>query len=86
MSKVEKLKIKIQQRPVPKDFTYAQLRTLLGKLGFKEDKKRDGSRVHFVIPGRVESIIKIHKPHPGNEMSPADVEDVVEVLKSLDLL
>jgi len=50
-------------------FTFPELRYLLGKFNYSEKKtgKTSGSRVAF-IRNNTKHIIRIHKPHPGNEL------------------
>lgn len=49
--------------------TYRELNFLLVKLGYVELKlgKTSGSRVAF-WNASIQDIIRIHKPHPGNEL------------------
>ena len=66
MSRIEKLLPRLQQRP--KDFTYDELASLLGSLECEIDKagKTAGSRVAF-IHCVTKTILRLHRPHPGNE-------------------
>lgn len=81
MSKVDKLKQKLYKEPSPKDFTWAELRTLLLKLGFVEEQG-NGSRVKF-YHADLDYPISLHKPHPGNILK----EYVIKLVKeSLDQL
>lgn len=48
----------------PKDFTYDELKKLLSAYGYLESQG-SGSRVVFSNQ-RLQSSIKLHKPHPGN--------------------
>ncbi|MDP5169438.1 MAG: type II toxin-antitoxin system HicA family toxin [Bacteroidia bacterium] len=79
MSKLEKLLLKLSSRP--KNFTYTELSTLLVKLGYEEKKmgKTSGSRVAFVQIEK-EHIIRLHKPHPGNELKRYQIDYVREEL------
>ncbi len=79
MSNLEKAKQRL--RETPKDYTYNEARQLLSKLGFVENTKgkTSGSRVGFYRESD-ESIILLHKPHPGNEMSIATVKSLAEYL------
>jgi hypothetical protein len=67
MSKEEKLVKRFLTRP--KDFTYDELRKMLKSLGYSEDQKgkTSGSRVAF-CNDITKHIIRLHKPHPGNEL------------------
>ena len=53
----------------PRDFTYDELRTLLKNIGYEEDQggKTSGSRVAFCNK-TTRHIIRLHRPHPGNEL------------------
>ncbi len=75
MNKQDKL---IEKFKAAKIFKWKDMVTLLTGLGF-EEIQREGSRVMFVND---EVIIKLHKPHPGNEMKEYAVKDVKEILKS----
>ena len=50
-------------------FTFKELEYLLGKLGYTEKKtgKTTGSRKAYINKTSLH-IIRIHKPHPGNEI------------------
>lgn len=48
----------------PKDFSYQELRRLLGNFGYRE-LQGSGSRVVFVNQ-QLNHKIKLHRPHPGN--------------------
>ena len=50
-------------------FTFDELEYLLGKFGYNERKtgKTSGSRRAYVHQ-ETKHIIRIHKPHPGNEL------------------
>ena len=68
MSKLEKA---IQRlKLIPRDYTYAEAKYILGQFGFFEDNKgkTSGSRVEFFRPSDGESIL-LHKPHPTNIIS-----------------
>lgn len=83
MSKKEKLIARLLT--CPKDFTYDEMRTLLGFLGFEERSKgkTSGSRVEFA---RGNETILLHKPHPDNHLKPYQVRQIVTVLKTLKLI
>jgi len=80
MSQEEKLIKRLLSKP--KDFTYDELRKLLRKLGYEEKQsgKTSGSRVAFVNPDS-EHIIRLHKPHPNNELKQYQMEQIIEELK-----
>lgn len=79
MSKIEKAKMRILQRP--KDYTYSEVKFLLSQLGFVECSKgkTSGSRVKFYREYD-KRIILLHKPHPGDIMKQGAVKDIVEYL------
>lgn len=83
MSKKEKLIERLLSRP--KDFTYNEARTLLCALGFEDRNKgkTSGSRVEFV---RGKDTILLHKPHPSGEMKPYQLRQIIETLKTLQLI
>jgi len=81
MTKKEKLFSKIVQQS--KTFTYSELRTLLNNLGYKEltKGKTSGSRIAFYNQDR-DHLIRLHKPHPGNELKRYQIHLICEELKS----
>lgn len=83
MGNLEKLTKRLLSKP--KDFTYAELVGLLTKLGYEEDNvgKTSGSRKAFI---RNQHIIRIHKPHPGNEVKGYVIKIVIEELKKENLI
>lgn len=83
MSKKEKLIARL--KTFPKDFTYEEMRTLLGYLGFEERSKgkTSGSRVEYV---RGKDTILLHKPHPNNQLKPYQVRQIVSELTTLKLI
>lgn len=82
MSKLEKAKERILNKP--KDYTYTEARYLLSKLGFEEFNKgkTSGSRVRFYRKSDQRAIL-LHKPHPEDEMDRGAVSDLVDFLKGL---
>jgi len=68
----------------PKDFTYFELKRLLGFFSYKEEKA-SGSRVVFVNKQSGHKI-KLHKPHPGNVLKLYQIELIEDELKYLELL
>lgn len=85
MSKQEKLVARLLSRPVPKDFTYNEAKTLLGNFGFIENSKgkTSGSRVEFV---KDKDTILLHKPHPSGELKVYQVKQLIDFLKTLKLI
>lgn len=83
MSKKEKLVARLLT--YPRDFTYDEMRTLLGFLGFEERSKgrTSGSRVEFA---RGADTILLHKPHPSNQLKPYQIRQIINVLQTLKLI
>lgn len=79
MSRLEKARERIRSKP--KDYTYSEAKTLLEGLGFVEYNKgkTSGSRVKFFRMADKAKIM-LHKPHPGDEMTPGAVSDLVRFL------
>jgi len=67
MSKLEKIIAKFLNLDIL--FTFQELEYLLGKFGYIEKKtgKTSGSRKAY-IQEKTNHIIRIHKPHPENEI------------------
>ena len=80
MSKEKKLIKRLLSKP--KDFTYTELRKLLNSLGYDEHQsgKTSGSRVVFVDRNS-NHIIRLHKPHPNNELKGYQIEQIIEELQ-----
>ena len=85
MSKDQKLIVRLLSKP--KDFTYNELCRVLNSLGYEESQsgKTSGSRVAF-IDKSTNHIIRLHKPHPSNEVKQYQIELVIEELKSRGLI
>jgi len=83
LAKKDKLIERLKSRP--KDFTFAEMETLLSSLGFKKFNKgkTSGSRVSFIY-GTI--VIDIHKPHPRNELKPYQVSQVLGRLEREGLI
>jgi hypothetical protein len=66
----------------PKDFTYNELSNLLKGLGYMEDRKgkTSGSRVAFINPSSFD-IIRLDKPHLGNELKAYIINYIIRKLK-----
>lgn len=85
MSKYAKAKKRLLS--IPADYTYTEIKYLLGKLGFQEYNKgkTSGSRVKFYRKTD-QKVIMLHKPHPGDVMDKGAVEDVVRKLTEWEAL
>ena len=68
----------------PKDFSYEELKRLLGFFGYSE-KQASGSRVVFLNKLKGHRI-KLHKPHPVNVLKRYQIELIEQELKDLGLL
>ena len=79
MSRHDKLLVRFRSRP--KDFTFAELRTLLRGLGYTEltGGRTGGSRVAFHNADR-RHIIRLHRPHPAKVLKRYQVEEVLAEL------
>ena len=85
MTQIDKLKRRILQ--LPKDFTFAELETLLNQLGFEQENKgkTSGSRVRFYHEGKQLQYLA-HKPHPKTIIKEKALKDIVAFLKENKLL
>ena len=85
MSKYDKLLLKLLNRY--STITYQEIRYLLGKLGYNESQKgkTSGSRVAF-INREDKHIIRLHKPHPGNELKSYVKREIISELKDKKLI
>jgi len=67
--------------------TYQELYHVLIKLGYLEKKtgKTSGSRVAFYNP-ELKHIIRLHKPHPGNELKTYQKIYIKSTLEEIKLI
>lgn len=79
MGKIEKLLARLLSNP--SDFTWDELIRILNYFGYKELKigKTGGSRRKFA--DNTNSIISLHKPHPGNLLKHYQLKDIIAILK-----
>jgi len=84
LSKKQKLIKRLQSRP--NDFTFDEATTLLSMLGFsiRASGKTSGSRIAF--SNKEGDLIRLHKPHPRNELKKYQIDDVITTLKDLELI
>jgi hypothetical protein len=80
VSKIDKLILRLLS--YPKDFTYGELKTLLLSFGYSEIQGA-GSRVCF---SKENHKIKLHKPHPDNELKRYQLDLIVEELTDKGLI
>lgn len=69
---------------IPKDFTWDELVTALGGLGFRDISDKPGSYRTFVRASGLK--IFLHKPHPDNVVKTYVLKQVVRVLRENGLL
>ena len=71
----------------PKDFTFKELVTLLGYLGYRLNTagKTSGSSLRFIHPV-LDKPITIHKPHPDSIIPEYQVKNIAEYLNEEGLL
>ena len=81
MSQLEKAIERI--KTCPKDYTYDEARTLMGRFGFVEKTKgkTSGSRVSFYRE-KDKKVVMLHKPHP-DPMDVAAVKQLKNYLESI---
>jgi len=79
MSRKDKLTKKLLRRP--KDFTFSELKSMLGHFGSKEIMlgKTSGSRSAFVHE-EANHIIRLHKPHPKSILKRYQIEEIIDEL------
>lgn len=70
----------------PKDFTYSELTRLLKHFGYRvfTKGKTSGSKVVFI--NEKKDIIRLHKPHPGNELKGYQIDYIYDELRKKGLL
>ena len=83
MGKKEKLISRLKEKP--KDFTYDEMKTLLGYFGFSERQSKTGSGVKF-INKELNIIINFHKPHPNSQLKSYILSQVIEKLMEEGLI
>jgi len=85
MSKFDKLITKLLNKN--STISYQEIAYLLGKMGYKQSQKgkTSGSRVAF-INQESKHIIRLHKPHPGNELKDYAKREIVSELKDRRLI
>lgn len=84
MGKLEKLIGRLRSRPA--DFTFYEMETLLTGFGYRraDGGKTTGSAVRFTHSQY--QVIRLHKPHPGNELKRYVISDLLEKLESEGLI
>ena len=79
MSREQKLLNRLLSKP--KDYTWAELSTLLKKLGY-EQIEGSGSRVKFYLE-EPRNLIMVHKPHPSGILKAYQIKDVINNLNKI---
>lgn len=85
MSKIEKLVTKFTS--TPKDLTWDELMKIIRFFGFTEIVKKGktgGSRVKFCDSRN--RIINLHKPHPDKIVKQYVIKQIIEKLKSWEII
>jgi hypothetical protein len=72
---------------LPKDFTWEELKRLVGRYGYRQNSKgkTSGSRVKFEKDDS-DICLDLHRPHPKNMLKPYQLLDVLEFLKRIEVL
>jgi len=85
VSRDEKLKKRLLSRP--RDSSFDELQRLLAVLGYRESQsgKTSGSRVAF-IHGATAHVLRLHKPHPRNELKQYQIDQLIDELRTRGLL
>lgn len=83
MSKKDKLIEKLLKKP--KDFTFAEMESLLSYFGYQLKQGGTGSGVKFKKDGSNE-VINFHKPHPNGILKKYVLDQVIEKLRKDGLL
>lgn len=81
MSKLAKLIARL--RSIPADFTWSELVTALGGVGFLDISDKPGSYRTFANDSGVK--IFLHKPHPSNVVKKYALRQVVQTLDDLGI-
>ena len=83
MSKADRLLEKLCAKPIPSDYRWADLVTVLQHLGYELQKggKSGGSRRKFYHREK-DLLIHLHEPHPVKLVDKGAVKDVAEHLKA----
>lgn len=82
----QKEKLIRRLRSKPRDFTFGEAETLLRYLGFKRSNKgaTSGSRVFFTSNDY--GVLTMHMPHPGKELKPYQIKQLISTLEGKGLI
>ena len=83
MSKKEKLIARLKSKP--KDFTFNEAKTLLSLCGYSLSNagKTSGSGENFI---KGKNSVRLHKPHPKNELKGYQIQTIIDELNREELL
>ncbi|NBO01621.1 MAG: type II toxin-antitoxin system HicA family toxin [Betaproteobacteria bacterium] len=84
MAKAEKIIARIRAHPTPPNIKWDELTLALKHLGYRV-LNHDGSRRRFYHE-RLNHVICLHRPHPGNEVKPAYIRQVRTALEDIGLI
>ena len=73
-------------KTIPSDFTFDELERLLATCGFERFNKGKTSGSRVVFKNQSGTPIMLHKPHPGNIVKTYALKQVLEELKSKNLI
>jgi len=66
---------------MPTDFTFNEIRTLLGYFGYEQINKGKTSGSRVIFKNGNKRPIMLHKPHPGNIVKDYALKQIYEDLK-----
>ncbi|RLA73160.1 MAG: type II toxin-antitoxin system HicA family toxin [Epsilonproteobacteria bacterium] len=81
MSKIDKLLKRFLELPVRRDLTFSELDRLFSACGYQKIEG-SGSSVKFYHPEQ-DSLINLHKPHPGNILKVYLVKQIQQKIKEV---
>ncbi|APR70725.1 MAG: type II toxin-antitoxin system HicA family toxin [Acinetobacter junii] len=84
MSKRQKLLEKLRRKPIPRDFTWDELVTLLGHYQYVLKNSTGSSHCKFL--GHDNHIIMTSKPHPNNTLKGGHIKQALEAIDRYELL
>ena len=84
MSKRDKLLMRLAARPAPKDFSWNELLTVMGRCGFAS--RCDGGSHYMFEHEQTEFRVGVSRTHPGGILKAYQVKDVVEALTRVGAL
>ena len=73
-------------KTIPSDFTFDELERLLAIYGFERSNKGKTSGSRVIFKNQTGTPIMLHKPHPGNIVKTYAIKQILEELKSKNLI